>query len=186
MGPIARFLRSASLLACCAGCLCIITGCKVAGPNSSGSGFSVADFKVTDELSGWTGQAGSYREFDPASLYEIIDGGAVPYERLGLVEGITQVLQNNTKTISVFAEDFGTADNSLAIFNDKTGSLTQKLTITPYAQTMAIGFPLLGGIAAYAHDRKYYFELNLTGYDDNESAVTDASLFLQTLIAKIR
>ena len=75
---------------CVAAC---IFSCKLGTNNEEEETTGVsaaADLRLTNEVSGWTEDASKYVEYDYEALYGIINGGAVPYEDHGMIEGILQ------------------------------------------------------------------------------------------------
>jgi len=149
---------------------------------------AVADLRLSTEVSNWSEASGSYKEFDVQGLYDIINGGAVTDENNGLVEGIFQEMAGSSgRNVEIRVEDFGNAASATAMFNySATNSVSQKVTFADFAEATAVGTQVLGGVTVFAHFGKFYFNLQFTGYSDNQVAAADANGFLKTYQNKLQ
>jgi hypothetical protein len=165
--------------------------CKLGGPDDGGNDpgvSSASDLRLTTEISGWSDNAGQYKEYDCDGLFDLIDGGAVAHRDNGLIEGIYQEMSGlNGRAVKIFVEDFGTAANATSMFEYAEQSyVTQPVTITSYPATVATASQTLSGISVYAHFGKFYFSLDFQGYTDQTTPVSDANGFLATYENKLQ
>jgi hypothetical protein len=73
--------------------------------------------------------------------------------------------------------DFGSPDQAAYMYNYKKSRLSNT-TAAGYADSIAIGYPLMGGVTVYAHFNKFYFQADITGYTSLGTAISDGNLFL--------
>lgn len=149
---------------------------------------TLADFKLTNEIQGWTSVYDS--EFVSSTLHLLRDGMDDEYTHDStLVAGFKQILADSVKltNIEAWVMDFGTPAHAAAMYHkikpipipDSLDRFkTNPFGIPPYDTATAIARPVQGGITAYAHFNKYYFELSNSGYAVQDSALADIKLFL--------
>jgi hypothetical protein len=136
---------------------------------------------AVDSVAGWTEQRDGFHSFGTKELYELIDGGAVEYEKPGLVAGIvTELTASGTRSAKIYIEDFGTQARSQSMVKAKRKTASEPKPLAG-APKNSFTDEVIGGCLAYASSGNFYFELVLTGYDRTENAVTDAGEFLGIL-----
>ena len=181
-----RIARRRVAVASLAITLCLLSGtsfllkCKVVSADGANSS-RVTDFCLSaGDFSGWT--PGGCYDFDVQGLYSLIDGGAGAYESKGMLRGIRQSLAgSDARTIVAWVDDFGTAANAMSMFSFKKQglSVSDTLNCRSFGDTTAIiGVYGITQILS-AHIDKYYFELTMDGFADNDQAKTVADNLMQ-------
>ncbi len=162
----------------------MLGGCRVVEDEGGGGSVSVTNFRITSEIQGWSevSQEG-YRELNPETLESsFINGGAPIYNNNGMVEAIAQQLESaDEKILNVCVMDFASEQSAGNMFSIKvTEGVPQPLTIPGFDESTAVGSGVLGGgVKAYAHFGRFYFEAEFTGYGNNGEAIDAAQLFLE-------
>ena len=164
---------------------------------ASDKAVSVGQLKVSNtEISNWklSSSADSFTLWTAANFEQDIDGGYEIYTDRGMIEcGDIHMLgpagsdgvQNEIAAHS-FIMDFGNDSNAVDIYNyQKTRYSADAFDIPRYPNTIAFARSILGGITVYAHFKKFYLELNFTGFSDQNHATTTAIQFLGLLKSKI-
>lgn len=142
-------------------------------------------FRLTTEVSGWVDQSEYFATFDTIQLYDLIDGGATKYTEQGLIDGIFQLLKNGNFSYDIFFYNFGTSQKATNMFTIQSNSVSSKVVIPGYDESIAVGDEFLGGAIIYAHFSQFELELSLGGYADIEQLKADAAQFLQVYESKI-
>lgn len=150
---------------------------------------TLADFKLSNEIQGW--KSSSYTEFVSSTLYLLKNGMDDEYTHDStLIAGFKQILADSVKhtNIEAWVMDFGTPAAASAMYHkikpisvpDSLDKFkTNPFSVPPYDSSVAIARPVQGGVTAYAHFDKYYFELSNSGYAIRDSATADMKLFLE-------
>ncbi len=153
-------------------------------PNGFGNKYKFAD----NEISGWKQDPAADPLWTGAGtdLHNKIDGGESTYLNRGCLLAMYQNLAGpDPQGCTVVAMDFGTADNSTAMFTYEQQQTSASIQIPSFDATVAIAYPVLSGITVYAHIKATYFELQLDGFgSDQTSAAQMATQFLNVLKAK--
>jgi hypothetical protein len=185
-----RVLMSAAavLLAACEFGVKSDDGAHSGNGNDTTATLSASDLRLTNEASGWSEESGSYIEFDVQGLYDLIDGGAVPHEEYGLVEGIYQTMTGPSgRTAEIYVEDMDNAANAKELFDYQAqNAVSQKVTFPDFAEAAAVASQHLSGITVFAYFGQFYLNVNLMGYTDAQTATTDGNGFLKTYQNKIQ
>ncbi len=163
-------------------------------PDPSGGSIKVKELRLSNEVSGWTEMQGSYIEFDPTNMFNLIDGGVTPYIDGGLVEGIRQVFNfsHNSETfeLTVDMEDFSTQNKAQAIFNTITKDvIVDSIVVPSYDPGVALGsFNEIGGeITIFTHIDKFYFELKCNNFGNfKDVVITESVKFIKVFESKIK
>jgi hypothetical protein len=139
---------------------------------------------AVDSVAGWNEQRDGFHSFGTRELYELIDGGAVEYEKPGLVAGIVMELTaSGNRSVKIYIEDFGTQARAQAMEKTKRKTASDPKPL-PGAPKNSFTDEVIGGCVAYASSGNFYFELVLTGYEKLEKSVEDAGSFLGVLYDK--
>jgi hypothetical protein len=139
---------------------------------------------AVDSVAGWNEQRDGFHSFGTRELYELIDGGAVEYEKPGLVAGIvTELAASGNRSAKIYIEDFGTQARAQAMVRTKRKTASDPKPL-PGAPKNSFTDEVIGGCLAYASSGNFYFELVLTGYDKTGNAVKDAGVFIEALFDK--
>jgi hypothetical protein len=156
----------------------------------------LSKFYLTDQVAGWVPDTSSHLAVLPvAALFHAIDGGAIPYDSAGLKYWFTETMNGGPKHDSTYgdynfigyAEDYGNAANSKAIFDTLTAAKMVQNALDTFSDTIHLpGFTVAeaqadrfqGGINVFATFGRYYFEFQLVGYADPTTAAPDAVKFL--------
>jgi hypothetical protein len=152
-------------------------------------------FTNTD-ISNWkmAPSADSFTLWTAANFYDDVDGGIEVYTDKGLIEVADIHLVGPTGSDGVqneiavhsFIMDFGTESNAQDEFNyQKTKYSADAFDIPKYSSKIAFARAVFGGITVYAYFRKFYFELQFIGFDNQNHAVSTALLFLGLFQMKI-
>lgn len=148
--------------------------------NSSGS-VTLDDFRITNEISGWSEDASEgYTAFDVVSLYDMINGGAVKYVDDGLVEGFRQKMTSASGgAYQVMVMDFGSADKAKEFFDLNATEYSQNAaSLDGFQQTTAFVYETDLTSEIYAHFEQYYFEIIVSGIANTANATREGKLFV--------
>lgn len=169
----------------CIGTIVYLLGCiysPAAKENTGGAKenkkkqIAVSLFRITNQVSGWKEIEDTYKLFNPAGLYEIIDGGADFYIEFELKKGIYQRLKaSKQEQCDIFVEDFGSKENAKKIFNAKKEQISEPLPIDQFKSNDIIAEGFIGAVSIYMYIDKFYFELSFSGFDSKEDALKKAS-----------
>jgi hypothetical protein len=129
-------------------------------------------------VAGFTEQADRYRFFGVRQLYDIIDGGAVEYEKPGLVNGIViGFIADSNRTAEIYIENFGTTAHAKSMLAMKKKSASEPKTLGVEGSKNAFYDEVIGGCIVYFYNNKFYFEMTFTGYEKTSRAIADAKAF---------
>jgi|WetSurMetagenome_2_1015567.scaffolds.fasta_scaffold00056_40 hypothetical protein len=179
---------------CCVG-VGIIAMCS---PTSPSTPTKLDDLIVTNQIQGWSVDstvADTVTHVTDDNINLFVDGGKIDYcgECNGsgpMKSGIVTFLKTAVGYgVEVFVLDYGTTADATAEFNVWAGkySAASLETISPFANTTAIGHASNGAITAFAHFGKFYLELRFSNYNGETAiAVADASTFLSYYNSKIK
>ena len=79
----------------------------------------------------------------------------------------------------IWMMDFGTSAKAVALFNTNTVKYNASTAVPTFSSSDAAYAVQAGGnIDVYAHFNQFYFELDLTGYDNVSDSIKDAQYFL--------
>ena len=172
--------------------LAVIASLFIACPSSNGPKAAVplASMIFTDaEISPWKAYSVAY--YQGTALYNGIDGDAGQYLDKGLIETAIQVLVNDSSPSSDSLNctarimDFGTSANATAMFNTMMSRAVDKKAFASFPNSVAgLDYSPLIGIVAYAHFSRFFFQMDLEGYNDKTKAIDDAEKFLTILKSK--
>jgi hypothetical protein len=148
---------------------------------SAGWQIAQADAGTNDYTTGgavWTGTADAF--------FNNVDGTAASYASAGCQTILVQNLANvgsaatASETAVVIAADCVSAANAQTMFQSQQQLYSfESITLSGYDPSVAFAIGALGGSAnAYAHFKQYYFEIDLTGYADQPTALNDLPNFL--------
>jgi hypothetical protein len=138
--------------------------------------------------------ADSFGVWTPDNFYEDIDGGYEVYTDQGLSRAADFHMlgpvgpDGDTEEIAKpsFIMDFGSATHAMEMYTYMKSMYSADIVATPgWNDSVAFAKSILGGIAAYVHFDKFYFELNFAGFSDREKALAAAGLFLDFFKGKI-
>lgn len=175
---------------------CLFLGLSASGYNSGNSPLSATEFgnkyKFTDnEVPGWTQTPVSATEPSPYNVYDggaalrgRIDGNDV-YSPRGCRVSMYQDLTGPSQEIcTATAMDFVAADNANGMFAYRQLK-DASVAVPGYGASDALASTFaLGGETVYAHFKASYFELSLSGFDDDTSAGAAAKQFLDVFKSK--
>lgn len=172
-----------------------ICGCKTIWINTSAmndlSGASnVVQLQISPtDVTGWQQVAGSdgFNVYSAQGLYKPLDGGADPFNQKGVIEGIIQKLDGPTPTkLEAIVLDFGSEPKAITMFQFRVQTINPPQLIIPnFSDSMAFASSTLDGVTVYAYIKKFYFEVALSGFQDQSEALQTASLFVDLYSSKI-
>jgi hypothetical protein len=136
---------------------------------------------AASSVPGWTEQKEEYRSFTPRELYDLIDGGAVEYEKQGLIRGIVVTLASDRKSLQIYFDDFGSPERVKAMVAAKKKSSSAPREVPRVKPSPAIYDEVIGGCVVYWAKDAHYVEMILTGYDSVEAAVRDAATIIGSI-----
>ncbi len=163
--------------------LCVI-GSFAARPDS----VKLAAFRTAAAgVAGWTEQKDGFHSFGTKELYELIDGGAVEYEKPGLVGGIVfELAAADNRSAKIYIDDFGTRARAQSMLKEKRKAASDPKPLPGARKADGFSDEVIGGCVAYASSESFYFELVLTGYDKPERSRQDAKAFVETLMKMVK
>jgi hypothetical protein len=136
-------------------------------------------------IRGWTEQKDRFRYFQTRLLYDIIDGGAVEYEKTGLVDGIVVDLgADSNRTVEIYIENFGRPAHARTMLAQKKKSANEPKQLDAPAVADAFYDEVIGGCMVYFCRDNYYFEMTLTGYDNPQQGMRDGKIFVNLCLKK--
>jgi len=144
---------------------------------------------ANNEVTGWTqgSSALAYSVWTDANLTGKIDGAAPVYVDRGCKLAMYQdLLGPDPQICTVVAMDFVTDPQATAMFEYQKESAGDSVFVPGYDESVAFGYPSLTGATVYAHVKAYYFELQMDGYPDQDSASAAAAPLLRVLESKAR
>jgi hypothetical protein len=146
-------------------------------PTAFGLKYKIAD----NQINGWTEDPSGY--WTGTNLIESgIDGGNMAYDSNGFRQGMFETLVDGPdQKCYLRAMDFGDDAHASKMFSDAVKSNAASIAIPPFDISVAAADSVIGGIKTVAHFKASYFEVSLTGYADQNSAISDAALFLTEL-----
>jgi hypothetical protein len=171
-------------------CVCKTIWINTSKDNDLSGANSVAQLQIMPtDVTGWqqTNGASGWVIVSASNLHNYIDGGDMLYITNNLIEAGIQTLQGPSgKLLTVYCMDFGTVKWSQKTVSDQRNTIAIPLDIPNFPDSSAIAAANLGGVTAYAYFNKFYFELALTGFQDQAEALRMASLFLDLYSSKIQ
>ncbi len=151
---------------------------------------TIYSFRLTNEdLSGWSENPGApFKVYIGEDLRGPIDGGADKYLERGLIQSSIQSMQNaQNQQVEILVLDFGDPAKATIMYEEVKSSLPDISKSGSFEiEDAFINKGIIGGCDAYAHYGSFYFELKLTGYEDQNQAIRTADLFLRVYDAKSR
>jgi hypothetical protein len=151
----------------------------------------------SDEIRGWSmaPSPDSFTLWTANTISDDVDGGFLAYTDRGVLEIADLHLLGPLGTDGVrrelavhsFIMDFGNDSKAAAMFDFPTARFSGEAFPLPgYDAAEAFARPVLGGISAYAHFDKFYFELSFLGFSDRNEAAAAGKKFLDSFHRKIR
>jgi hypothetical protein len=138
-------------------------------------------------VAGWTEQKDGFRSFGTKELYDLIDGGAVEYEKPGLVGGIVfELAAADNRSAKIYIDDFGTRARAQSLLKEKRKAASDPKPLAGARKADGFTDEVIGGCVAYASSESFYFELVLTGYDKPDRSKQDAKAFVETLVKIVK
>jgi hypothetical protein len=147
-------------------------------------GPTLAALYDSTSYAGWAPDSGSeFIAYDTLTIWNPLDGGAVPYVQNGLVSATFKTLKeaslSDTMKCAVRIMDFGTFAKAQTMFNVSCTQYQASSALAPLSVSEAAYMVEAGGnITVYAHFGRFYFELELTGYAIVSDSERDALHFL--------
>jgi hypothetical protein len=179
-----------SRLALFTGAILILFSCNSDSPVSAvpPTNQPLKDFVLTSNaVPGWTAPDSNVAYFDSLNLFNLIDGGSVPYIQGGLDTGVRQSLKHDSTLFgTVMAMDFVTAQKAAAIFGFEAQDNNATAQLAGFTKSDALCYVFYGGVIAFAHFGKYYFNVKLSGYSDSASSVNDAARFVMEYKSRVK
>ena len=177
--------------------VCLFLGSSASGCGSGSGPLSATEFgskyKFSDnEVPGWTQTPVSPTEPSPYNVYDgqveldgRIDGGDVYSSRGCRVSMYQDLTGSGTEICTAIAMDFVTADKATGMFAFQQQNKGASIAVPGYGASDALASAFtLGGQNVYAHFSASYFELWLSGFDDDTSAGAAAKQFLDVFKSK--
>ena len=138
-----------------------------------------------NSVSGWTEQQGKYSYFVTKALYDIIDGGAEEYLRAGLIDGMVAAFESaGNKNAELYIEDFGVQRHAQAMMKKKRKTAAEPKSLPGSGDKNTFYDEVIGGCIVYFTSGRFYFEMVLTGYEKQDTALQDARLFISAMTGK--
>lgn len=135
---------------------------------------------VTTQLQSWVEQKEITRKFDVKGLFEIINGGAVDYVNLGLIEGIHQQFSNKDGVkVEVFVEDFGTAEKASSMLETKKSGSSDTTQLPGLSGFNHFVENAIGASVVIASLDNIYLEMTVSGCKDVSQVEGIAQEFLK-------
>jgi hypothetical protein len=123
------------------------------------------------------------KRYNKDELYSIIDGGATLYLDHGLKNGIYIVSRTNDgKEYELFVHSFPDKNSVMNLFLWKADNLSKVIAVEGYDFRKVRVSPAIGAILIFGIKGHYYFELNVSGFANTESAVHSVRHLLEQLI----
>ncbi len=140
---------------------------------------SLSHYFRMEAKQGWTEMHDGFHTFDTTRLYDLIDGGAVIYNKHGLQHGIYQRMKHKDgRMYDAMIMDLISPDKALSLYLEQKKQTGADLKIDGFDSSEVGASEVLSGICVYAHFNGLYFEMTLSGYKDQAGAVKDAGEFL--------
>lgn len=141
---------------------------------------TLSEFRLAAQIAGWSESvAEGYVEYDTTDLYTYIDGGAIPYIKTGMENGIRQKLVGpDSVRLDALVMDFGSEAEARAMYQLKLDNYQIRLPIGSYAESTAFGYQFLNGASVFAYFGRYYCDLTFIQYREPGQAVVDAAAFI--------
>jgi len=133
----------------------------------------------------WAEQKDLYRRFNAVELYGLIDGGAVEYQKQGLIGGIFVSLTKGARLSEIYLEDFGSPARAVGMVEIKRQSFNAAKGVPGLEAVAAVYVAVIGGCVVYWAKGAYYFEMTLTGYDSSDDAARDTVILVTVMSAAI-
>jgi|GEM_PF-2162442 len=171
-------------------CLCKMIWINTSKDNDQSLANNVGQLQITTtDVTGWKQIAGptGFSTFSASNFNQDVDGGDVPYTKNGMIEVTDQRLEGSSgKQLKSYCMDFGDENKARTMFDDQITLITTRLHIPYYNDTVAIAGGGVGGTyVVYAHFKKYYIEMQITGMQDQSEMLQTAFLFLDLYASKI-
>jgi hypothetical protein len=167
----------------CSACLFIfaVLMSAVCAAKPAGDGMFDRLRSAASSVPGWTEHKEKYQVFTVKELYDIIDGGAMDYEKQGLKNGILVTLKNGDKVLEFYFDDFDNSAGAKGMVEIKKKSLSAPKILPKVDISPAFYDEVLGGCVACWAKGNYYIEMTLTGYDAPEKSVADAAALINAI-----
>ena len=158
--------------------------------NGFGQHFKFAD----NEFQGWTQDTNTitspFTVWRADSLVGLWDGGAGLYLARGCLVTMVQNLIGpngpDSQICEVVAMDFGASANADSMFVSQIRSATVQVPIPGFDGAAAMaGGQMFGNIIGYAHFSQMYFEVQMSGYYDQNASSAAAGQLLKILQQKV-
>ena len=125
----------------------------------------------------------SLKRYQGEELYDIINGAATLYLDHGLTKGIQAVYNTkDKKECEIFIHEFAHQDSVKKMFDNQEENLSNLVTIDGYDPQFIKASPAIGATFIFGRNSQYYFELNVSGFQDRKSMVSSVAPFLQNLM----
>jgi hypothetical protein len=151
---------------------------------------------MSSEIPNWylAADADSFTLWAGDNFYDDMDGGIEKYLNNGMIEVADVHMmgpvgadgEQNTLATHSFIMDFGNDSNASNIFDyQRTLNSADAFDIPGYKNNAVFGRAVLGGITAFAHFKRFYFELTFVRFLDQAQAIATAVRFLSLFQSKI-
>lgn len=183
--------KGMAILFATTGLLLFVCNLSTNKTNNSGKATNVSQlFPTETDISGWKkNTTDGYSTWSAANFVNDMDGGFEKYTDRGMIEcgDISMDGPNGTHILhKSFIMDYGLDSTALAMYNyQKDYYSNGSLDITGYDKTVAFAYPVIGGVTAFAHFKKFYFELQFANFSDQTLSIQAAAQFLGMFKSKI-
>jgi hypothetical protein len=169
-------------------CVCKTIWINTSKENDSIGATTVDQLQITSaDVGGW--QLSDYNIYSATGLRGPLDGGADQYISSGLIEAAIQNLTGSSgKILQAYCMDFGNEENSITmdlVMKHNISGSPLPIPYFPDTVAQAQGASAAGVIAVYAHFKKFFIQLAITGCQNQIEALQTASLFLLIYQSKI-
>ncbi len=172
--------------------------CSPSGSDKDEGAKSVEQLKIIDnDITGWqiakvsdtSVISDSFDVYTPAALYSKMDGPAGEYIDQGVVTAMFEHMTSpdGQNDLQLKVMDFGTPAKATAMFNDKKSrEFNNAILVAPYADTLVVARPLLAGLSVCAHYKKFYFEMDVSGFSDRTRELQTVDAVMDLFIRRIK
>ena len=163
----------------------LLFSCNDSSNNPPAESPTLSDLWISaGQIPGWTLDT-NYRFLEDLpvdTLYNAIDGGAESYKTNGLVDFNFETLSGSSpRQTDLLISDFGTDAKARAFYDIRK----YPDSLPGYPASTATYTNLLGGISTVFCKNKFVVELQFSGYDNLDSARSDALVFCRYFDSKI-